>query len=401
MHIRTEILITVCTLSACAHAGAQTLPGRQADSTPGNPGLPATPPVSHPRVSVDTQRIGVPGTIYLDPEFWEAGRMIIWQEQVDGSVWIADIDESDGSLIPADGRGRRMGYAAPITRTLNGPEFGYHVDGPDVYYIGWDGNGVLQAFRTRMWIPDAQPEQLTRGWKQRFALIPNYEPDAPQCRLLYYCGWALPPICWRHEDDASSEDEVSQPAAPSFSGPRWIPNEYTVIADAHVDDVIQVLATDVLTGQQRILTDDPGNKKDPFIWDAPDLGGRAMMCLVDVKAIGVYREVGNQWVRINTASVGDSEATHYSAEPFVFRGHSYASVAVGDPFSSGNKDIWIVSLDPQRPLAVRVHEPFDAERVDPESYITADGRLFLYFYHYPPDGSDSNELYVAHVSIED
>ncbi len=375
--------------------------GGAAARQPADSGLPALEPYRQPRVAVETIRVGMPGAIYLDPEFWEAGRMIIWQEQVDGSVWIADIDETDGSLTPADGRGRRMGYAAPITRTLNGPEFGYHVNGPDAYFIGWDSDGVLQAFRTRMWIPDALPEQLTSGWKQRFALIPNYEPDAPQCRLLYYCGWVLPPICWRHENDASSEGTVSQPASPSFSGPRWIPNEYTVIADIRVDDVIQVLATDVLTGQQRVLTSDAGNKKDPFIWDAPDLGGRAMMCLVDVKAIGVYREMEDQWVRVNTVSIGGGMETHYSAEPFVYRGHSYASVAVGDPFSSGNKDIWIVSLDPQRPLAIRVHEPFEAERVDPESYVTADDRLFLYYYHYPADGADSNELYVAHVTIDD
>lgn len=357
-------------------------------------------------VTVDLQRIGDPAVTYLDPEFWVEGRMVIWQEQQDGAVWIADIDETDGSFIPPDGKGRLMGHAAPITQTLNGPEFGFHVNGPDVYYIGYGRNGTTQPFRTLMEDATSTPEQLTSrfDFTPRFALIPNYEPYADQCRLLYYKGRGIGTIHWRLENDASTEAEVAKPASFSFSGPRWIPDEFVVLSDVRENRTIQVLATNVLTGEKQTLTHDDGDKKDPFIFEAPEYPGeRLMMALVDLTGVGVYRNIGGQWTRIHTVSVpADPPLNHFSAEPFVYNGHSYASVAVSDPNAQDdNKDIWIVSLDPAHDVAVRVSEDGRHKRVDPETYITADGRLHLYYYIYPEDGEIGNVLYVAHITIEE
>ena len=94
----------------------------------------------------EEERIGDLQTSYLNPEFSDDGRFMIWSEQVSDvlpnndvmvQVWHCGIDPETGNLIPADGRG----FKAFESTIYKRPNMGFDQNGP--YYVGADRFGRL------------------------------------------------------------------------------------------------------------------------------------------------------------------------------------------------------------------------------------------------------------------
>ncbi len=350
---------------------------------------------SEAQLIVVDERIGDSRVGYLDPEFWPEQKMMVWQEYERGTVWLASINEATGGLFPASGQGRKLGAAAPMENTFNGPEFGFSTAGPAVYFTGRDRNGVLQAFRTRLGGRPARAQQLSFGPIPLYGMLPSQDAADALVRLQYWRG--VDSIYWAHEDDVFSETLVQHIDSVSFQGPRWIPGEYALLTTLLIDDVIQIARADILSGTIAPLTRDSDDKSDAFFYDAPEFGGeRVMMCLVNGEAIGVYRDVGGSWTRVLTTSIpGDFPRALYSAEPFVWKDQSWTCTGVQIVGDDNNREIWMLSLDPARPLARRVNLDKPQLRFDPEAYVT-DAQVLIYYYTLT--GADgTNELHVCRV----
>ncbi len=341
------------------------------------------------------ERIGDERVGYLDPEFWPAQKQIVWQEYDGGAVWLAGVNEASGALNPASGKGRRLGTAAPMENTFNGPEFGFSTSGPAVYFTGRDRNGVLQAFRTRLGGRPARPQQLSIGPIPLYGLLPSQDAQDPLVRLQFWRG--VDSIYWAYENDVLNETLVQHIDSVSFQGPRWIAGEHAMLTTLLVDGVIQIARADVLTGEVVPLTSDTDEKTDAFFYDAPEFGGeRVMMCLVNGESIGVYRDLDGNWTRVFTTSIpGDFPRALYSAEPFVWKDQSWTCTGVQIVGDESNREIWMLSLDPTRPLARRVNLDQPQLRFDPEAYVTA-SQVLIYYYTLTDVGG-ANELHVCRV----
>lgn len=345
-------------------------------------------------------RIGDPNVTYLDPEFWPAGQMMLWQEQFNGQVWVCQVNPEDGTMIPPDGKGQPMGFAAPITQTYNGPEFGLSQQGLSVFYTGVSPNATLQLYRSRVQ-PGALPEQLTferSDQVNNIGVISSLDASESQTRLIYFKGrTALPAtIYWMYENRQSDEVEIGTPGTVTLAGPRWMPGELKFVTNQHIDRYAQIIFADALSGARTQLSFDNGDKSDPFAWRAPEFNNEMLiMATLDNDSLAVYRQINGAWTRINVASV-PGVGRHYSGEPFVYRGRSYATVAVetADP---NNKEIWVVGLTPLNPFALRCHDQRPLLRVDPESLVFQD-RVFVSYYNYPAPGVP-NELHAVRVNL--
>lgn len=354
---------------------------------------------------VDTP-IGDETTYYVDPEFWAPTRQIVWQDFNSNEVWIANIDSTTGALIPADGRGTRL----PVTATsifndatgvgsFNGPEFGFNGQGLFVYLTVRDANNINQVGRYGP-LDRGTPTytQLSSGGLfNRSGALPTTDGTFPiGATLNTFFDSVDGRIVWRFDDEPNVNRAVVISEI-GLKGPRWIPGKLAVATNwPNGVGVTQVAIHDFTASTLKIITDDEGPKSDAFIFDCPEFGSRAAMCLVGParRELAVYKEASPYWQKVQSFEApsfligGGAAAQIYLAEPFVFQETTYFTFAVGKVNVEelqvlGPSGIYVARLGDE--TARRVGKRFPAARIDPE-FVEINGKAFLYYYTVvPPD----------------
>lgn len=349
--------------------------------------------------------IGDASVSYIDPEFLMEERLVVWQDD-QGEVWVCELDEETGDLVPSDGKGQYAGRAAPLLTkenpffdvTYNGPEFGQSQQGIVVYYSDHE---TLEITRYNLATRQVDIPVPGRTHNTR-ALISSKEPGYPGTLvMLARIGDADNPLGKQifNEWFDDAEPEVVHPVPrikSGTSGPQWFPGERAIIAQtADANGVQQVSRYDIDTEQFTLLTDTPGSKIDSFAFEAPEYPGEILfLTLNQRKWLEVYRQQGNQWTRILRIPAPESTARTStgmkSAEPVSFQGKTYFTYLADN--GQQITRVALASLDGR--VNMWVNPTGQLNQFDPEGVVLGD-KLFVYYY----DGVNAQNIHVLHRSL--
>ncbi|NDJ33657.1 MAG: hypothetical protein GYB64_03255, partial [Chloroflexi bacterium] len=371
---------TICLLAALVVLAACASP----DPVPPSPTQ--TPAAAVTTADSDrVEAISPPGESYVDPEILPGGSLITYQSE--GGIYLAPLD-------PATGRLESPGIlvdtgAARLLATFNGPEFGIDAHGWALYYAKPHA-GEVQIWRATLddsGQPQAEP--LTAGSRFQTQLV-SRNPDADTTHIAAIEGtWQQGTAVWFDE----AEPDVIYPIDSIENGViplRWVDGSSLITLSERTGPArgqLSLLDTDTNTTWQ--ITDDDGDKTDPYGWFAPEFGGDLLvLAIVDNESVAIYRDTGGaMWERIATLTPPPEARFDFvaSAEPFTVGGRSYLSLVVKDANSSrqafSDSEVWLFDIndDPQGRYAERGDsgEPGIA-RSDPEVFIGT-GHVFVYY----------------------
>lgn len=337
---------------------------------------------------LDVATLTPTGETYFDPETLASEGLITFLHE--NAYWVAQIDPATG-LFAADAGG--LDYlvdddAAPIGSTFSGPEFGLDRDGWSVVYDKMVADGI-QVWRG---LPrgdgsfDITALSAVGHQTSRASKDPTSDSTRVACiRGTFSDGVAV----WFDEDDPARTQDLGR-VEPGVIMLSWIRGETDLVWTLREgEDRGEVAIVDLAAGELARVTDDDDDKRDPYAWHAPELGGDlAIVATVDDDTqLAVYRRAEPMFERVATIPIPETSEGIVlgSAEPFVAGGRSYISFAVKNrdarigQFEHG--EVWVTGIDPDPSTRVLVRCD-DGEsgipRFDPESFVT-DERVFVYY----------------------
>lgn len=336
----------------------------------------------------DDQIISDPSVSLVDPEVDQLNHRITWQS-LRNELWVADIDMDTGALTPTNGKGTLIDTnVAPLTSTLNGPEWAFGLAGSWIVYtdqsvFGYNIAAARQK-RTGEWIVGGLKNSLLRS-------VPLGTPNTNTNKAAKTVYFRHNPqndsryLAWRNINNPDTEGVF---ADETTSSARWVEDLPLIVFTAKRDGFKQVILFDTENMQPSQLTFDPTNKYLPYIWMAPEYGELLMMVMLDKTDIGVYRQVGSAWDLIYLFKLPTTKPFVHSPEPFVYNGQSYILMVAADQLGAGGSfpgmpvgptEIWIAGVDSSQPFFRRIDDPgYEANRLDPEIYITTGDAVALY-----------------------
>lgn len=346
--------------------------------------------------------IGGANVSYVDPEIFEETGEVVWQDSVTLNIWLCNVDPQTGRFIPADGKGQLIrlgsqagGNAAPPWwdadgwGSLNGPEFGVSATGRYIYMTVRDGQGLNQVARFGP-LGTSNPvyTQLTTGGSGRGGALPTNYAHFQVGATVTLSNDIMP--SWRFDSQADLDRPLTMDAF-GLKGPRWVPGQFaltTILRDSQ--RILQAAVADLNSNEYTILTNDAGDKTDAIIFDSPELGTKALMCITgkNKNQIAVYRQASPFWTRIATIDAprfplgGGRSSSIFLAEPFFYRGKTYFSFAVGKivGFSLLSPSrIYVAGLENTTP--VQACKNGISFRFDPEVVVLND-KPYLYYYEF-------------------
>ncbi len=347
----------------------------------------------------DDQIISDPSVSLVDPEVDQFNHRIAWQS-LENELWVADLDMDTVALTPADGKGTLIdANVAPLTSTLNGPEWAFGAGGSWIVYTNQSAYGYnIAAARQKMtgeWVVSNLKNSLLRSVPLG---TPNTNTDQPAKTVYYLYNRQNTNryLAWRNVNNPNSEGVFADNTATSA---RWVENLPLIVFPAMRDGFKQVVLVDTETGQPSQLTFDPTDKYLPYIWMAPEYGELLMMVMIDKTDIGIYHQVGSAWDLIYQYKLPTTKPFVHSPEPFVYNGQSYIMVVAADQLGSGGSfpglpvgptEIWVAGVDGTQPFFRRIDDPsYEARRLDPEIFISNSDAVVLY-----TEQNDVNKRYV-------
>lgn len=357
------------------------------------------------------ERIGESGIYYADPELHAPTRRMVWQDFNNNDVWVCQIDTQTGRLIPANGKGVRAPVktipiftGATNSGSFNGPELGFSAQGLFTYYTIRDANGINQTARF------GPLDRGTASYRQvsqdprygRSGAIPTQLGNIPNAAILnIYLDRNRGRTGWSYENTPEIKNAIPTDDI-SLKGPRWVPGQLAISTNIKSESrTKQAAIYDIETGSLTTITNDSGHKTEVFVFNCPETGTRAAMCLVGngQRELAVYKEASPFWQKIASIPVPNfavgggrlSTARIFLPEPFVFQGKSYFTFVVGrvnvDSLTvDGPSQVFVAQLG--RPTAVQVGSAFPAGRIDPEVLVLPD-RVYLYYYTVVPPPPDT------------
>jgi hypothetical protein len=346
---------------------------------------------------VNDVRIGDTTVSYLDFEFWQAGNRVCFQDE-NNNGYVAVLDSLTGNFRTENGKDFLFDQnLAPITSSLNGPEWGLSRRGGEVFYTKQVGRN-MHIGRARWNGTAYTATDISDGLAgNRFATIPSKDVGDTDPRLIYATGNLLNLNIFWSEATVTVTDQAVPYGANSSSGPRWIDGEKALLTNDNVGGTTQIFRYETATKRTVQLTFDNGKKIDSFLFTAPDYGNaRLLFCTVDDTILRLYHEnasAAGRFERVYDVRLPSLAYKYYfSAEPFVFQGKSYLFVcAANEKFIPGSQnnskpaDVWIVALNPDKPLFRKVSDDRTALRLDPEVFITPT-EAYIYYYEYKRNG---------------
>jgi|GEM_PF-1892561 len=352
--------------------------------------------VAKAQFTVQDIRIGDTLTSYLDFEFWQEGNRFCFQdENNDGYVGL--IDSLTGDLVSASGKDFLFdSNLAPITQSINGPEWGYRIGGADVFYTRQIGTNRSIGKATWNGINYGITDLSSSLSGKRFTPICSKNYTDTITNLVYAKGNNILNFTINYSKAVNPvTDNVVPYGANSTSGPRFIDGEQGLLTNDIAGGFTQIFRYDLQTATLTQLTFDAGNKTDAFIFTAPDFGGsRLLFCTVNGNLLRLYKEISSVFVPQYDIILPDTSYHYYfSAEPFVFQNKSYLFLCAANqsfiPGSQNNSlpaDVWVVGLEQTNPLYRKVSDNRIALRLDPEVFMTPT-EAYIYYYEYKQNGN--------------
>ncbi|MEM9022919.1 MAG: hypothetical protein AAGB22_04210, partial [Bacteroidota bacterium] len=307
---------------------------------------PNVPPAAEPALCIgEEQTIGDPSISYLNPEFSDDGRYMVWLEQttllgnndVMTNVWHCAIDPTTGMMIPANGKGF-LAYQSSIYKR---PNMGFDAQG--AYYVGADINGSLMLVRPHSATSGTVTALATPAGPNRRGIFPSVMPGSDKQYVYWFNPDTYPfpadvnTIAVEYIDVAAhttihvvATQQNANPgnswAAMDLAVPRWIDGlpEFTFgIGNPPVGKVqvnlIQVQPDGSFT--ERTITSDDRNHFDPSPYFFN--GARYIMPGDGKNSIVVYKETGADFQVHQTFTVDGNNSSLIdpcnvlSNEPFV------------------------------------------------------------------------------------
>jgi hypothetical protein len=326
---------------------------------------------------VNDQVVSDPALSLPDPEFDQVGFLITWQDQ-NNQLWVASVDSASGNFIPTSGQGQLLDTGLVAIRTTkNGPEWAYGNQGSQIVYTKLVNNRpTLSGAR---WTGTRWETRTLQKGSDRYGPLGSKNTRDATPRIVYKkIQGNRKLLTWREIDNPASEALV--PRGLEFPSGRWVEGERSLIVRIKVGGVRQCAKYDVDTGTMTQLTFDASDKKDAFMWKAPEFNNELVFfCRSDSTHIPVYRKIGRRWTKIHTIKPPSIRAYINSPEPFVYNGKSYISlVTLDDLDKKGPGEVWIAGIDPTVSFYRRVSASTTMTRKDPESFITTKG-AFIYY----------------------
>jgi hypothetical protein len=339
----------------------------------------------HAGVFVPDDRLLSDSTVNLkDPELDPVGNRMVWQD-LDGNLWLADVDPVSGAIVPATGQGLLVDSGlANLVAIGNGPEFGYG-DGEVFlcYTRSIFGTRYLSVARQDIggnWIPSIQEVA-----NDRYRPLCTTPGTADTGRIVYVN--ASDPlqkkVSWRVLDDAASErtfDTVGD------IGGRWADGERAFVSAKEVDGVKQLFWVDIDTEEVSQITFDSDDKFNVFLWHAPEYNDLLMSAAINFTEVGIFKRIEGIWQRIYTFSLPSSFQFVSSPEPFVHNGKSFISVIAAKELGAeplpflplGASELWIANIDSSDPFFRRIDNGEVVRRSEPEPFMLSTGPA-IYF----------------------
>lgn len=273
-----------------------------------------------------------------------------------------------------------------------GPEWGRSQAGTEIVYTKANPDGSSSMWRAWQnggtWTTAMMTNGNARG-------VPMASTDAtdPQYRVKYLrrlkSGQHVP--MWRENE--LPETETAWPAEgneASAGVPRWVPGRRALTtASQDAAGFAQAALYWLDTKQVEVLTSEPSNKDEIWMWKAPEFGNEYVFStIVNSCCIKIYRQIGGVWTVVNSldAPAFAGQPAIFSPEPFVYKGKSYIAMQIGTAKSSMSS-IWIASIDPAKPLIRQISDPAtQAIRYEPEWFVTSSGPV-VFFSQYAGDKS--------------
>lgn len=323
----------------------------------------------------------------VDPEFDNNQKWISYQDS-ENKIILAKVDPKTGGIQAETSK--VIGQAAPIPDTFNGPEFGISQQGIGVYYGGYDQNRKVQIFRFR----DGQTTQITHAPDGFSGIIPSRNINAPD--VCFLTGQRQAPIkvvvvC------ENKPNEIIQVPYDTF-GDNFLRFDLerggvlTSLKDSR--GIIQIARFDLTTRKVTFLTNDEGEKVNPFMFRAPERNNALMMlAAVNKTKLGIYEFKNNVWMRVMTLDNAFPGGEMTSPEPFTLGNKTLIITAIARKKDSDTRPtnvidtieaavnigavVYIYSLDGKPPAIISGTSPLTS-RFDPEVLIVGD-EAFAYY----------------------
>jgi len=329
----------------------------------------------------------------IDAEFSQQRGQIVWVD-MDGQMWVANVDRRTGAILPSDGKGQLIDRDAltmyeVLGVTFNGPEWLPSADGVHIVYTKFLPNRPRTTGNARLALARRNKSgswsiQILQPSTPRNAPYASTDVGDPNPRITY-----VDPFFnhyWRDVADPDSEELI--PGMPvSLKSVRFVAGERAVVYAAPVDGVSQVFRYDLDSKALEQLTFDDGDKDIdtvPWMWSAPEFGGSPVLkTVVNLNEMRFYRRLqspggGLKWTLFSRRQFKDGSKV-LSPEPLVYGGQSHVFTGLAvlpDDFSS---EIWLVNLSKGQPFMRRLDTNSPAKgRMDPEVFVTERGPFIYY-----------------------
>lgn len=306
------------------------------------PPAPATAAPPAPDFTIDDVLLTAPGDLLSDPEFNdEQHRVTYWDYSTPGNVkvYVGELDPKTGLFRNPSGRDYLIAeHVSPFFRdgkwwAHNGPEWGRDQRGWSVYFVKEDIADVRQVWRAVPSPAGYEAQQLSTLAGGGCGPVCSQDPADAETRLLLFAP-DREVVCWTSSGAPDALHEL-----PGFrdypSIAHWVPGTKwaAYVRRVGTPPAPQLVYLDTETGVVHQVSDEPGDKYDPWGFHAPQFGGEIlMMCVVDRQQLAVYRDTGEDgkpWTRIATLSLPASSPHRYmySTEPIA-------------PASGVSGDVW-------------------------------------------------------------
>ncbi len=353
---------------------------------------------------VTVDRLNPDGESYIDPEIHPLRGELVYQTF--GEVWVGAVDLADGQFVSATGKDTFIGDTISLTESKNGPEYGLDSGGVAIFYNSTGSDGSLQFSRAaELGGGQYDVQQLTPDGIDRINQLASQDETSDTTYLVYARDANVPGVADATgyiaylDENAPDDDQDVTAVRPGFAGFRWLrgSTQFTTTAAEDGPDEGQIKLVDAATGEERVITNDPGVKFDPYPWYAPEFDGAiAVQATVNQTDIAIYVDRGTElFERVALLSPPNSTILEYvqSAEPFVSsEGVSYISLTLKDNPGSiftdvSESEIWIYGIeDGADRFTLKCGDDILGKVRHEAEMVSGENQVLVYYNEFQPSG---------------
>ena len=334
-----------------------------------------------------------------------AGNSRLVFSDADNNLWVAQVDQQTGSLVPPDGRGLLLDTNATApTDYGNGPEWFQSASGSGFVYTqylpGQPHDDKTAVIGVAQMVNGAWTINILSGQKGRASPDATKNPADPDVYINYVSA-PKKKLYWRKLSDINTEHELPIDDLTDGNSRRWVPGTHKIIFQGHLssDPLLlrdQMFTYDIDTGEREQLTDNPKGVLGGMMWRAPEFRNEFVFFTMEKerRRILVYRKLPgadqvSRWTIVKTIDSPAALPYFFSPEVFTHNGRSYIFATVSSAAAFYDRTVpnqlAISGIDPLR-LDSRLLVPTTPPRLrlDPEYYVTAQGP-FLYYNRLVPE----------------